>query len=102
MARRGLKKLFSDLGIPAFVTGYGSIFVTYFLDPPVESYRDLLRNDADLFTGYKRELLHHGIFETPLNLKRSYISYAHRAEDVDALIEATGEAVTRVLSRRDG
>ena len=41
------------------------------------SYDDLLANDVDLFVGYRRELMKHGIFELPLNLKRSHFSYAH-------------------------
>ena len=46
-------------------SGFGSVFVTYFLDGPVESYDDLLRNDVDMFIGYRRELMRHGIFELP-------------------------------------
>ena len=99
-ARQGLRALWKSLDIDAVVTGFGSTFVTYFMKPPVERYADLLRNDADLFTGYRLEILRHGILETPLNLKRSYLSYAHGEEDVDTLIEATGEAVVKVLSRR--
>ena len=41
----------------------------------------------------------HGIFELPLNLKRSHFSYAHTDEDVDRLLEATEEAVQAVLAR---
>ena len=54
----------------------------------------------DLFTGYRRELMNHGIFELPLNLKRSHFSWAHTDEDVDRLLEATEEAVQTVLARR--
>ena len=99
-ARQGLRDLWESLDVDAVVTGFGSTFVTYFMRPPVEQYADLLRNDADLFTGYRLELLRHGILETPLNLKRSYLSYAHDEADVDTLIEATGEAVVKILSRR--
>jgi glutamate-1-semialdehyde 2,1-aminomutase len=82
------------------VSGFGSVFVTYFLDGPVVSYDDLLRNDVDLFVGYRRELMEEGIFELPLNLKRSHMSYAHTDEDVDRLLEATEAAVTRFLATR--
>ena len=41
----------------------------------------------------------HGIFELPLNLKRSHFSYAHTDDDVDRLLEATEAAVTTVLGR---
>ncbi|HZO97646.1 MAG TPA: aspartate aminotransferase family protein [Gaiellaceae bacterium] len=99
-ARQGLRELHARLGVPAVVSGFGSVFVTYFLEGPVESYDDLLRNDADLFVGYRRELMKHGVFELPLNLKRSHFSYAHRDEDVDRLLEATEAAVTTVLESR--
>jgi glutamate-1-semialdehyde 2,1-aminomutase len=41
-----------------------------------------------------------GIFELPLNLKRSHFSYAHTDEDVDRLIEGTEVAVAAVLAVR--
>jgi glutamate-1-semialdehyde 2,1-aminomutase len=96
-ARTGLTELYDRLGVPAVVSGFGSVFVTYFLDGPVVSYDDLLRNDVDLFVGYRREMMKDGIFELPLNLKRSHFSYAHVDEDVDRLLAATEAAVTRHL-----
>jgi glutamate-1-semialdehyde 2,1-aminomutase len=99
-ARQGLRDLYARLGVPALVSGFGSVFVTYFLEGPVTSYDDLLRNDVDLFVGYRRELMRHGIFELPLNLKRSHFSYAHVDEDVDRLLEATETAVGAVLAAR--
>ena len=98
--RQGLRELYARLGVPVAVSGFGSVFVTYFLEGPVTSYDDLLANDVDLFIGYRRELMEHGIFELPLNLKRSHFSYAHTDDDVDRLLEATEEAVTTVLGRR--
>ena len=98
--REGLRALYARLGVPVVVAGFGSVFVTYFLEGPVESYDDLLRNDVDLFVGYRRELMRHGIFELPLNLKRSHFSYAHTDEDVDRLLEATETAVAAVLAAR--
>jgi glutamate-1-semialdehyde 2,1-aminomutase len=98
--RQGLRELYARLGVPAVVSGFGSVFVTYFLDGPVASYDDLLRNDVDLFVGYRRELMRHGIFELPLNLKRNHFSYAHTEADVDKLLEATEVAVQTVLSTR--
>ena len=98
--RQGLRDLYGRLGVPAVVSGFGSVFVTYFLDGPVTSYDDLLANDVDLFVGYRRELMSHGIFELPLNLKRSHFSYAHVDGDVDRLLEATEAAVQSVLAAR--
>ena len=98
--RAGLAALYARLGVTAVVSGYGSVFLTYFLDGPVRSYDDLLANDVDLFVGYRRELMKERIFELPLNLKRSHFSYAHTDADVDRLLEATEVAVTRFLEAR--
>jgi glutamate-1-semialdehyde 2,1-aminomutase len=98
--RQGLRELYARLGVPVCVSGFGSVFVTYFLEGEPSSYDDLLANDAALFTGYRRELMKHGIFELPLNLKRSHFSYAHTDDDVDRLLEATEVAVSTVLSAR--
>ena len=47
-----------------------------------------------------RERMAHGIFELPLNLKRSHISYAHTDDDIDRLLEGTETAVASVLATR--
>jgi len=99
-ARRGLSDAFERIGVPAVVTGYGSVFCAYFLDGPVVSYDDLLRNDADLYVGYRLESMSHGIFELPMNLKRSHISYAHEESQVSQLVEQAARSVRAVLDRR--
>ena len=64
--RKGLREVFIHLGIPAIVSGFGSVFVTYFVEgSSIRRYEDLLSNDVDLFVGYRRELLSEGIFELP-------------------------------------
>lgn len=98
--RSGLTEVYAELDIPAVVTGFGSVFVTYFLEGPVERYDDLLANDAELFCGYRRELMRDGYFELPLNLKRNHVSYAHTVEQLDELVRATGDAVERALAAR--
>jgi glutamate-1-semialdehyde 2,1-aminomutase len=100
LVRNRLRALYERLGVSAVVAGFGSVFVTYFQDPPIAEYRDLLRNDVELFVGYRRGLMKHSIFELPLNLKRSHISYRHRLEDIDRIIEATEAAVVEVLALR--
>ncbi len=97
-ARAGLEKVFADAGVPAVVAGFGSVFVTYFLQGPVIEYRDLLRNDVDRFVGYRRAQMDDGVFELPLNLKRSHVSYAHTEADIDRLLEATERAIRRTVA----
>jgi glutamate-1-semialdehyde 2,1-aminomutase len=91
-ARRELSDLFRSVGEPAHVSGFGSVFVTYFMDRPPRDYADLLDNDAELFTALRLAAMRHGVFELPLNLKRSHFSYAHTDADVDTLLRATEAA----------
>lgn len=98
--REGLTALYQSLDVPVVVGGFGSVFVTYFMQGPVERYDDLLANDADLFIEQRREQLAHGVFELPLNLKRSHVSYAHTDEDIDHLLEAAEASARAVLGRR--
>lgn len=99
--RTGLTEICVRLGIPAVITGYGSVFVTYFMDGPApRNYRDLLATDKDMFVGYRRNLLEHGFFEMPLNLKRSHISYAHTDDDIDRYLEAAEKAIAAAIDHR--
>ena len=100
--RTELRAMFDRIGVEAYVTGFGSVWVTYFQSGPVRSYDDLLRNDADLYVGYRRRMIERGIFELPANLKRNHISYRHTDDHVDRLVEATEWAVLAELESRDG
>jgi glutamate-1-semialdehyde 2,1-aminomutase len=87
--RKGLEAIVKSLGITATVVGFGSVFVTYFMEGPIRTYRDLLRNDQKLFVELRRKLLELGILELPLNLKRNHISFSHTDEQIDKTLEAT-------------
>jgi glutamate-1-semialdehyde 2,1-aminomutase len=91
-ARAELADLFRSLEQPATVSGYGSVFVTYFMGGPARDYGDLLANDVELFTAIRLAEMRHGVFELPLNLKRSHFSYAHGDREVDKLLAATEAA----------
>lgn len=98
--RGGLREIASAAGVPACVSGYGSVFVLLFMDGPLESFDDVLRNDADLFVAYRRELIRRGVFEMPENLGRSHLMYSHTDADVDLTLEAAAEALRSALDSR--
>ena len=79
------------------MTGFGSVFVLCFMEGPLETYEDTLRNDAELFVRYRRELGQRGVFEMPENLGRSHIMYSHTDADVDLTLEAAEEALRGAL-----
>ena len=95
--RRGLRDIHERLGVRANVAGYGSVFLTYFLDGPLESYSDLLRNDAERFVEYRRRLIELGIFEMPSNLTRCHVSYSHTEADIDRTLEAVEHVLKQMV-----
>jgi glutamate-1-semialdehyde 2,1-aminomutase len=100
--RRGLEEICSRLKIRATVAGFGSVFLTYFMEEPIESYTDLLRNDEQLFVSYRRQLLERGIFKLPLNLKRNHISFSHTDRHVETTLEMAEDVLKRATKFSTG
>jgi len=95
--RAGLREVAGRCGVPATVSGFGSVFVLCFMDGPLETFEDTTRNDAELFVRYRRELARRGVFEMPENLGRSHVMYSHSDADVDLTLEAAEAALTAAL-----
>jgi glutamate-1-semialdehyde 2,1-aminomutase len=95
--RAGLRTVAERAGVPAVVGGFGSLFVLCFMEGPLESYDDVLRNDNALFVRYRRELIARGVFEMPESLGRSHISVSHTEDDVDRSLAAAEEALAAAL-----
>jgi glutamate-1-semialdehyde 2,1-aminomutase len=96
--RDGLRTIGERAGIPVTVGGFGSLFVLCFMEGPLTTYEDVLRNDTALFTRYRRELIARGIFEMPESLGRSHIGAAHTDADVDRSLAAAEDALGAALS----
>jgi glutamate-1-semialdehyde 2,1-aminomutase len=97
--RDGLAEIADRAGVAAVVGGFGSLFVLCFMEGPLETYEDALRNDTGLFMRYRRELVARGVFEMPESLGRSHISAAHTEDDVDRSLEVAEEALAAALRR---
>lgn len=95
--RAGLRGIVSRLGIPATVAGFGSVFLTYFMEGSIRSYADLLRNDGAKFVQYRRELLDRGFFKLPMNLKRACVSLSHTEEQIDRTLQASEDILRRMV-----
>lgn len=93
MIRQRLQEIIDRLGVKAYVTGFGSVFVVYFLEPPVDNYTDLLRNDTKKDLAFRWGMVERGIFIHPMALKRSHVSAAHTDEDVARTLEAAEEVL---------
>ena len=91
--RRGLREIMARHDIQAMACGFGSVFLTYFMDGPIRSYGDLLRNNQRLFVEYRQRLVQKGIFKLPMNLKRNHISLSHTSEDVAQTLQACDDVI---------
>jgi glutamate-1-semialdehyde 2,1-aminomutase len=99
--RAGLVEIAHGMGTPAVACGYGSLFVLCFMDGPVESYDDILRNDAELFVSFRREMIARGILEIPdPKTTRNHVTYSHTDEDVDRTLEAAEGSLRAALDTR--
>jgi glutamate-1-semialdehyde 2,1-aminomutase len=95
--RAGLEEIGRRAGIPVTVGGFGSLFVLCFMEGPLRSYEDVLRNDTALFLRYRRELVSRGVFEMPESLGRSHIGASHTEADIDRSLEAAEQALAAAL-----
>jgi glutamate-1-semialdehyde 2,1-aminomutase len=95
--REGLRSIVARLGIEATVAGFGSVFVTYFMAPPVDTYTDLLRNDVPRFVAYRRGMIERGFYMLPVNLKRNHISLAHTRENIDETLGVAEDVLASTI-----
>ncbi len=95
--RRGITQIITELGIEAHVAGFGSVFVVYFLEPPVVSYTDLLRNNSERDMAFRWGMVDRGIFMHPMCLKRSHVGAAHTQQDVDRTLEAAEQSLRALV-----
>lgn len=98
--RIGLDDIANRLGIRATVAGFGSVFLLYFMEGPIEHYGDLMRNDKDIFIDYRERLIKRGILEIPLNLKRSHLSLSHTVKQVDLTLQASEDVLKEMIREK--
>ena len=97
--RSGLQEIVDRLDLVGTVTGFGSVYTLYFMDGPVRNYTDLMRNNADYYVEYRKNLIENGVFEMPMNLKRNHISYSHTDEDIEQTLEAAEKSLKKLFGR---
>jgi glutamate-1-semialdehyde 2,1-aminomutase len=97
--RQGLREIHQRLGIRATVAGFGSVFLTYFLENLPQNYSDLLANDAERFVEYRRRLIERGIYKIPLNLKRNHVGFSHTDAHVDRTLEACEDVLKEMFGQ---
>jgi glutamate-1-semialdehyde 2,1-aminomutase len=101
--RDGLAEIVKRRGYPCTVAGFGSVYTLYFMaGRAIVNFDDLLANDKALYIRYRQELMHRGVFEIPMNLKRNHLSYSHTDEDVEFSLAAAEESLQAAFDARAG
>ncbi|HKG39322.1 MAG TPA: aspartate aminotransferase family protein [Conexibacter sp.] len=95
--RDGLRAIVEELGVPALVSGYGSIYILNFWEGELHSYDDVVQNDRARQIAYRRELIARGIFEIPEAGGRNHIMVSHTEDDIDRSLEAAAAALRAVF-----
>ena len=92
-AADGLRRIGEELGLPMTVVVFGSVFVPYFMEGPIEDYTDLLRNDNARDIWFRRAMCDRGIFMIPTALKRNHVSAAHTQADIERTLEVARDVL---------
>jgi glutamate-1-semialdehyde 2,1-aminomutase len=92
-AGNGIQAIANELGIPMTVARFGSVFVPYFMEGPIENYTDLLRNDTARDVAFRQGMCECGIFMLPVALKRNHVSAAHTNVDIDRTLEVARDVL---------
>ena len=95
-AADGLRVIAAELAIPITVALFSSVFVPYFMEGPIESYTDLLRNHNVRDVWFRRAMCEQGTFMLPTALKRNHVSAAHTLADIDRTLETAREVLRRI------
>jgi glutamate-1-semialdehyde 2,1-aminomutase len=92
-AATGIAEIARERGITMTVARFGSVFVPYFMEGPIGSYADLLRNDTARDVAFRQGMCDRGIFMIPTALKRNHISAAHSEEDIARTLDAARDVL---------
>lgn len=83
-------------GVPSTVNRIGSMVCPFFTEQRVINYETAKSSDLNKFNRYFANLLDLGINVAPSQFEGMFVSAAHTNEDIDATIEAHGEALRRL------
>jgi glutamate-1-semialdehyde 2,1-aminomutase len=97
--RTGFNDFAGRKGVPATMTGTGSMWQVHMAGPPVETPRDRLREDEEALREYELRLRLEGIF-IAADLHLAFISPAHTEADVEEVLRALTAALEETFRGR--
>ena len=85
--RRGMGELLCRYGVPAQVTGVGSLACVFFTGEPVKNYAGAKTSDTEAFARYFNYMLEHGVHFAPSQFEAVFFSGAHTPEQIGRVLE---------------
>jgi glutamate-1-semialdehyde 2,1-aminomutase len=80
-------------GIPVQTTQAGTLGCVFFNDQPVKDWDSAATSNTERFAAWFHALLSRGIYVAPSQYEAIFVSAAHTDADIDATIDAVGEAM---------
>ncbi len=94
----GMGSILRESGLPASLTGCGSLFTLFFTPGPVKSWNEAKAADTALFGRWFRGMLARGVYLAPSQFEAGFLSAAHTDADVDFLLGAARETLREVAA----
>ncbi len=93
MPARGSRRGLSSLGEGVQVARAGTMFGMFFSDVPVTSWDEARGADTARFAAFHAAMLDRGVYLAPSQFEAGFLSTVHGDAEIDATIEAAGEAL---------
>ena len=89
---RGLTREARRAGISLWINSAASLFTPFFCGAQPHDYESALRADRARYAKFFRRMLEGGVYLPPAQFEAAFLSYAHRAGDLDRTLRAARRA----------
>ena len=91
--KEGLTSLVKRYQLPATVNGIGSLSTLLFSENAIKNYTDAKTCDTSLYAKYFKGMLDQGIYLAPAQFEASFVSYAHKEEDIEKTLDSADKVL---------
>ena len=91
----GLRRIFSEKGMPHRVNQVGSMFCLYFLDEEIVNVDTVTKQDFSIFKKLFWGCLEEGVYLAPSPYETGFISMAHTKADIDDTLDVIQSVVSK-------
>ena len=88
----GLADAAAAAKVPVRINSAGSMFTVFFTGGSVDSFDSAMKADRKAYSRYFQAMLARGVYLPPAQFEAAFLSYAHKAAELDATIAAAREA----------